>query len=181
MGDGKPDWDQLAVVGRVARPHGLRGHMIVNVATDFAQERFKLGAELFLQGTSGPESRTITAVRFQQDRPVISLGGIDDVEAAKALAGAELRVPVETLTPLPADVFYHHDLIGCEVETLTGDRIGEVSGVEGSAGGSRLVLQTPRGEVMIPLAHGICREIDTAAKRIVIDPPEGLLDLNRRA
>ena len=181
MGSVMPDWDQLAVVGRVARPHGLRGQMFVNVETDFPRERFKQGAELFMKGLSGLESRTVTAVRFQQDRPVISLGGIDDVEAAKALAGAELRVPVEALTPLPADVFYHHDLVGCGVETLTGDRIGEVSSVEGTAGGSCLLIQTPSGEVMIPLAHGICREIDTPAKRIVVDLPEGLLDLNRRA
>jgi 16S rRNA processing protein RimM len=176
-----PEWDQLAVVGRVARPHGLRGQMFVNAETDFPQDRFRAGAQLFMRGASGVESRTITAVRFQQDRPVISLDGIDDVDGAKALAGAELRVPVDTLAPLPAGAFYRHDLVGCQVETLSGDRIGEVSEVEGTAGGSRLLILTPRGEVLIPLADGICRVIDPGAKRIVIDPPDGLLDLNRRA
>lgn len=175
-----PEWERLAVVGRVARPHGLRGQMIVNVETDFPRERFRQGAEVFMRGTSGVETRTITAVRFQQDRPVISLDGVDDVDAAKRLAGAELRVPIETLSPLPEGVFYRHDLVGCQVETVSGERIGEVSEVEGTIGGSRLLILTARGEVMIPLVDGICRVIDPAAKRIVIDPPDGLLDLNRR-
>ena len=177
-----PDWDAMAVVGRVARPHGIRGQVIVNPETDFPGERFQPGAELFVNRAGGAEPITITSVRFQQQRPVIGLHGIDDMNAAATLAGAELRVPTDRLAVLPPDTFYRHDLIGCVVETRAGDVIGLVEDVEGTMGGSRLVVRAKGpAEVLVPLAAEICTAIDPAAKRIVIDPPAGLLELNERA
>jgi 16S rRNA processing protein RimM len=82
------------------------------------------------------------------------------------------------LTALPPDTYYRHDLVGCAVETTGGVRVGEVADVEGTVAGSRLVVTTPRGETLIPLAADICKTIDPAGKRIVVDPPEGLLELN---
>ena len=173
----------MAVVGEIARPHGIRGQVVVNLRTDFPHERFQPGGELFVQiagGTAPMVSMIIDTVRFQQGRPVIKFAGVDDRGAASALAGRELRVPLETLAALPAGTFYWHDLIGSRVETVSGELVGEVSAVEGGAGGSRLVIPTPRGEVQVPLAAEICRSIDVAEKRIVIAPPAGLLDLNIR-
>jgi len=171
-------WDEMAVVGRVARPHGIRGQVIVNVDTDFPELRFRPGAELFVQRDGTPSRLTVDTVRFQQGRPVLSVRGVDDMDAARALAGAELRIPREQLAPLPAGVFYRHDLVGCDVVTVVGTKVGTVVEVEGTLGGSRLVLDTPSGEVLIPLAVDICVEIAPVSRRIVIDPPEGLLDLN---
>jgi 16S rRNA processing protein RimM len=173
------DWDEMATVGRIARAHGLRGQVIVNLDTDFPDERFQPGAELFIERDRRVEPLTITTVRFQQGRPVIGLRGVEDMNAATALAGTELRVPREWLAALPAGTFYRHDLVGCEVETSDGQRLGIVSAVEGDSGGSRLVVDTPRGELLVPLATEICPTIDPAAKRIVIAPPEGLLELNQ--
>jgi 16S rRNA processing protein RimM len=173
-------WDEMAAVGRIARAHGIRGQVIVNLDTDFPEERFQPGAELFVQRDRHVEPLTITTVRFQQGRPVLGLRGVDDMNAAVALAGIELRVPREWLATLPAGTFYRHDLIGCEIETNDGRRIGVVSAVEGDSGGSRLVVDTPRGELLVPLAAEICPTIDPAARRIVIAPPEGLLELNER-
>ena len=171
----------MALVGRIARAHGLRGQVIVNADTDFPGERFRPGAELFVKkvGAAAEVLMTITTARFHRDRPVIGFRGIDEMNAATALSGAELRVPVETLTTLPVGTFYRHDLIGCEVETVAGARIGVVSDVEGTLAGSRLVVQMADGEALVPLAVEICKAIDPAAKRIVIDPPAGLLDVNR--
>jgi 16S rRNA processing protein RimM len=87
-------------------------------------------------------------------------------------------VPVDRLAPLPGGTFYRHDLIGCRVETSAGEPIGTVANVEGTLGGSRLVVAAPRGEVLIPLVSEICTMLDLTAKRIVIDPPDGLLDVN---
>jgi 16S rRNA processing protein RimM len=87
-------------------------------------------------------------------------------------------VPADRLTPLPADTFYRHDLIGCTVETAGGDRVGVVSGVEGTTGSSRLVVAGRRGEILIPLAAEICTTVDVATKRIVVQALDGLLDLN---
>ena len=169
----------MATVGRIARPHGLRGQVIVNLDTDFPEERFQPGAELFIERDRRVEPLTITTVRFQQGRPVIGLRGVDDVNGATALAGIELRVPREWLAPLPAGTFYRHDLVGCQVETSEGRSIGVVSAVEGDQGGSRLVVDTPHGELLVPLAAEICPTIDPAERRIVIAPPDGLLELNQ--
>jgi 16S rRNA processing protein RimM len=92
----------------------------------------------------------------------------------------ELRVPVGELEPLPDGMFYRHDLVGCRVETAGGQAVGDVVKVEGDLGASRLVVDGPGGEVLVPLAQAICVVIDIAARRIVVDPPEGLLELNRR-
>jgi 16S rRNA processing protein RimM len=75
-------------------------------------------------------------------------------------------------------LFYHHDLVGCDVETRSGQRVGRVTAVEGTTAGSRLVVGGARGEILIPLAAAICTTIDVAAKRIVVEPPDGLLELN---
>src|SRR5882672_11262285 len=103
---------------------------------------------------------------------VIGIEGVETMNDAEGLAGLELRVPLEELAPLPDGMFYHHELIGCQVETVDGEK------VEGTLEGSRLVVAGKRGEILIPMATAICRTIDVAGKRIVIEPPDGLLDLN---
>jgi 16S rRNA processing protein RimM len=175
------NWDEMAVVGRVARTHGIRGHFFVNPETDFPEERFRIGAELFV-GRSAADFRraTITAARLQQGWPVIALSGVDDMTAAAALAGAEFRVPVEALLTLAEGTYYRHDLIGCRVETADGQVVGEVAAVEGSGDESRLVLREQQGEILIPLVTTICITIDPPGRRIVIAPPDGLLEVNVR-
>lgn len=174
-----PEWDAMALVGRIARAHGIRGQVIVNADTDFPDERFRPGAVLFMKRAAGAvEQVTLTTVRFHRDRPVVGIDGVEDMNAANALAGAELRVPVESLTALPQGTFYRHDLIGCVVETESGMHVGAVTDVEGTLAGSRLVVGTERGEVLVPLATEICTTIDPARKRIVIRPPAGLLEVN---
>jgi 16S rRNA processing protein RimM len=168
----------MALVGRIARAHGNRGQVIVNLDTDFPDERFRPGAELFTMRGGAVETLTLTSVRFQNGRPVVGIAGVDTMDAAEGLAGLELRIPAERLAPLPAGTFYHHDLIGCRVETGSGTPVGIVEGVEGTLSGSRLVVAGSSGEILIPLVVGICTTIDVDAKRIVIDPPEGLLELN---
>jgi 16S rRNA processing protein RimM len=175
------NWDEMAVVGRVARAHGIRGQVVVNLDTDFPRERFQEGAAFFVKRSTGPgemETLVISTVRFQQDRPVIGFVGVDDMNTAIGLAGTELRVPVEQLAPLPPEMFYRHDLVGCVVDTIEGAHVGHVTAVEGPVSGSRLVVATPLGDVLVPMAAEICRSIDLAARRIVVAPPEGLLELN---
>jgi 16S rRNA processing protein RimM len=174
-------WEDMALVGRIARAHGIRGQVIVNPETDFPEDRFRPGANLFIQGSNGIEPITLTTVRFAQGRPVIGIAGIGDMTAAQTLAGLELRVPPEELAALPPGTFYRHDLVGCVVETLDGDRIGVVRAVEGSLGSSRLVVDGAGGEILVPLVDEICARIDPPGRLIVIRPPEGLLDLNRPA
>jgi len=174
-----PQWDEMITVGRVARTHGNRGQVIVNLETDFPHDRFRTGAVLYVVRGGTPAPLTVTAVRFHQGRPVIGLEGVDSMTAAEALAGVELRVPAEALHPLPDAVFYRHDLVGCDVRTVEGLAVGTVAAVEGPLERSRLVVRGPLGEVLIPLVAEICVRVAPADRLIEIRPPDGLLELNR--
>ena len=171
-------WEDMAVVGRVARAHGNRGQVIIDPATDFPDERFKPGSVVHVRKGDETAPLTIESVRFHRGRPIVALAGVDTMDAAEGLAGTELRVSVEALQPLPPRSFYHHDLIGCSVETPLGESVGPVIRVEGDAAGSRLVVGGEGGEILIPLVEGICIDVDIATRKIVVEPPEGLLDLN---
>jgi 16S rRNA processing protein RimM len=173
-------WDDMAVVGRIARAHGNRGEVILDVETDFPRERFRPGEELFIHRAGEIVALLITAARFHRERPVLAIEGVTTISAAEKFAGSELRIPADRLQPLPSGTFYRHDLVGCRVETRGGLLVGVVREVEGSVVASRLVVVGAAGEVLIPLASEICTAIDLEARRITIEPPEGLLDLNRR-
>jgi 16S rRNA processing protein RimM len=173
-------WEDMAVVGRIARAHGIRGQVIVNPETDFPEERFQPGAELFVERGGRVDALTVTTARFHRDRPVIGIAGIETMTDAETLAGLELRVPVDRLAALPPGTFYRHDLVGCRVETRDGAPVGVVSNVEGTMSGSRLVVDGEAGEVLIPLVGEICTLVDPESKRIVIDPPAGLIEANAR-
>ncbi len=173
-----PRWDDLVVVARVARAHGLRGEVILNPDTDFAEERFAPGRRFFV--LDGPRIGVLVSrsVFFHRIRPVVGFEGIDSIEQTDALVGRELRIDPAELTPLPDGVYYQHDLVGCRVETPDGVAIGTVRKVDGAGNASRLVVDGDAGELLIPLAVDICPTIDPDGRRIVVNPPDGLLDLN---
>ena len=172
------NWDAMVLVGRIARAQGHRGQVIVDPSTDFPEERYKPGSTVYVRRGGAIEPLTITAARMHQGRPVIAIEGVDTMNAAEELAGTELRVTVDALRPLPPGMFYEHDLIGCAVETSEGMPIGVVTKVESGAG-SRLVVQG-RGvdEILIPMTEAIVIGVHLAARRIVVQPPDGLLDVN---
>src|SRR5215218_5563661 len=103
----------MALVGRIGRAHGIRGQVIVNPETDFPDQRFRPGAQVFIERGGVVETLTLTAARFHRDRPVVAIAGVETMTDAEALAGQELRVPIDRLAALPPDTFYRHDLIGC--------------------------------------------------------------------
>jgi 16S rRNA processing protein RimM len=170
--------EELLLVGRIARSHGNKGQVIVNPETDFAEERFKAGATVLVGSAATP--RQIVSARFHQGRPVLGLDGIDTIDAADALAGEELKMPLSGMGTLPTGTYYRHDLIGCVVEDTDGRLIGEVANVEGPMEASRLVINAPHGEVLIPLVADICVDVDPAARRIRVAAPRGLIELNSR-
>ncbi len=179
MSSSETDFQSLVLVGRVARAHGNKGQVIVNPDTDFPEERFQPGRTVFVSGAAGaPKPLAIRSVRFHQGRPVLGFEGVATMDDAEALAGAELRVPESELVALPEGAFYRHHLIGCEVKTAEGRVVGTVKAVEGPTERSTLVVDTRRGEVLIPLASEICVSVEPERRTIVIAPPEGLIELN---
>ncbi|TDI25172.1 MAG: 16S rRNA processing protein RimM [Acidobacteria bacterium] len=172
------EWDAMVSVGRVARAHGNRGRVIVNPDSDFVEDRFRPGNVVYVRHGDRIDRLSIRDVRFHQHRPIVAFDEVVTMTEAEQLASAELRVPMETLERLPAGVFYHHELIGCRVETVEGAMVGTVSGVEGDGGVCRLVVEGGSAEILVPLVDAICVRIDLAAATITIEPPEGLLELN---
>jgi 16S rRNA processing protein RimM len=176
--------DDLVLVGRIAKPHGLRGDVAINPDTDFAEDRFAVGARLLLTRrdveVTGPiEDMTVAAVRFHNGRPIVRFRGLESIDAVEPLAGASLWIRAASRPPLPEGHYYHDALIGCDVETVAGERVGQVTRIDAFGSAPILVVHDGRSDVLIPLAETICIRIDPAVRRIVIDPPEGLLDVNR--
>jgi 16S rRNA processing protein RimM len=172
------DLDDLLLVGRVARAHGNRGQVIVNLETDFPEERFRVGRVLVVGDDAARTPRRIESVRFHQGRPIVALEGIGTMDEAEALAGAGLWIPSSAAAPLPDGMFYRHDLVGCEVRDASEGIIGLVTAVDGPLERSHLIVHGSRGEVLIPLVAEICVRVDPVARVIVVRPPEGLLEAN---
>jgi 16S rRNA processing protein RimM len=175
---GEVSWDDLVLVGRVARPHGIRGQVVVNPETDFVAERFRAGAQMWTRIQGHETALTIVDARVEGRRPIVTFDGCATVEAAEALAGAELRVPESELQSLPDGSYYLHQLAGCRVETVEGASVGTVRRVDGGAAAAMLVVDGSRGEVLIPFVHEMCVGIDVDARLIRVRLPEGLLELN---
>ena len=168
---------ELVIIARAVRTRGLKGEVVAELLTDFP-DRFEDLEELILVSPRG--ERTIKRLEdywFQNDRVVLKVAGYDDVDAAKQLVGFEIAVPEEDRVQLPADHYYDWELEGCTVN-VGDESIGTVNALMRTGGAEILVVIDNSGkERLIPLADSIVVEIDAAGKTIVIDPPEGLLDL----
>ena len=172
-------WQEMAVVGVVARTRGRHGEVVVNAETDFPEERFRAGGTLFVERAGEPVAVRIRDAWFHGGRPVVAFDSIETPGEAERLRGAELRVPEDALHPLPANTWYQHELVGCAVRTVSGEQVGTVDRIEGPAGATRLIVGHAGGEVDVPLVAEICVSIETGSGSVVIDPPDGLLEVNR--
>jgi len=184
-------------VARILRPHGLRGEVACEILTDFPQ-RFQLLHFAELSGVRGEPRRVgIRSCWLSQSRggqAIFHFEGSDSMNDAAKLVGLEVQIPLSERMPLPAGSYYITDLAGCEVrEALVRSPAGESGGAaigivsdiqipgEGVAGTPILVVDSPNGELLIPLAQDICVRVDTAARLIEVVLPEGLRDLNRNS
>lgn len=175
----EPAWEALVTVGTVSRAHGLTGQVVVAPHNRDASDRFRPGTALYTQRLGVMRVLIVAHATPFQARWLVAFDGVTDRDGAEQLQGADLRVPVESLPALPDGAFYHHALVGCEVHTTSGRRIGRVVRVEGDHGQSVLVVDADGHDVLIPLVEALCPVIDPEHGRIVVDPPEGLLELNR--
>ncbi|MEX2270891.1 MAG: ribosome maturation factor RimM [Vicinamibacterales bacterium] len=173
-----PGWEDMVLVGRIARPQGIRGEVIIDAETDFPEERFAEGGRVFIErdGTASPLA--IADFRMHAGRPVVRFETIESMNEAETLRGRELRVPESELGALPENVWYHHQLLGSRVRTKDGRDVGTVVGIQGPTDRSILVIDGPEGNALVPLVAEFCK-VDVAARVVEIDPPEGLLEVNR--
>ncbi len=133
--------------------------------------RFEAGARL--QHEDGREL-VVERTRAHRDRTLVKFAGIDDRSSAEGLRGT-LLVPSDEVRELAGDEFWPHEAVGCVATLVSGEEVGTVKDVVAGAAQDLLVLDTPRGERLVPLAKEIVQSVDTRQRLVVIDPPEGLL------
>jgi 16S rRNA processing protein RimM len=168
----------LVVIGEVTRPHGLRGEVRVTPYTD-RPERFEGLGECVLwdEASDARVVRRITRARRQGEVVVLALAECESVEAATALVGKLVALPRAQALPLPPGHVYPWQLAGCRVVTEDGWAVGELSRIEPSPAHDLWVVRGAGREHLIPAVAEIVVDVDVDARRVVIRPPEGLLDL----
>lgn len=172
-------------IARILRPRGRRGEVVVELLTDFP-ERFASLKRAFLENTeTEPQRVEIAETWWQQGRLILRFAGVDSISQAECLRGRLLLIQRRERVALGENRYYLWELIGCDVICRgSGIALGKVTDVQPTGGVELLRVQADRpgspeaAEWLIPFAQEICPEIDVGARRIVIDPPEGLLDLN---
>jgi 16S rRNA processing protein RimM len=178
---GAPPDDALVIVGRVRKPQGLHGEVLVESMTDAPDTVFASGARVHLGTTDGDPARDDLALTVERTRPfktgyLIRFAGVatrDDVEAWR---GRYLLASGSVL-PAPApDEVYLHELLGMQVSDEAAGRLGEITEVYELPQGVAVEVSGPRGSVIVPWRPEIVREVDVDARVVRIAAPPGLLD-----
>jgi len=175
------DRDRYVCIGRVSGAHGMHGEIKVVPRTD-APERYAGLSAVILDTPRGLRAFDVETQRGAGAPWVLKLKGLAGRDAAEALKGADVLVEPAAAQPLGDGEYLVEDLIGCAVVTLAGAAVGAVTRVLDA--GTQHVLQVQRtggghGDVLVPLAETIVKEVNLGQRIIRIDPPPGLLELNR--
>ncbi len=169
----------LLVVGRLGRPHGLRGELTVELRTDEPERRLAPGAELATEpAAAGP--LTVRSARWHGDRLLLAFDGVGDRTAAEGLRGVLLQAEVDPDTvPEDPEEYYDHQLVGLAVHDQDGTFLGTVGEVVHLPGQDLLAVRREDGrrEALVPFVAEIVREVDPATG-VVVAPPPGLLELD---
>jgi 16S rRNA processing protein RimM len=171
------------IVGRIGRPHGIRGEVVIGVRTDEPDLRFAVGATLDAaeraDEPAGGAQLTVAAARWHSGQLLVAFAGVTDRTAAAGLTGRWLTVDASQLPEIgDPDEFRDHELIGLSVRTCAGDPVGVVADVLHYGQDLLVVRRTDgqEGESLVPFVKAIVPEVDVQGGVVVIDPPPGLLD-----
>ena len=166
----------LITIGKVQKPHGVRGELKIALLTDHP-DRFTGLARVYLTSPRGEERQcTVTAVRYSGGSPLLLLAGYDSPEKARELNGWLVQIPEEEAVPLPEGRYYWFELIGMEVESEGGERLGRIVDIFSTGSNDVYVMQAGSREIYLPATKEIIRQVDRKAKRMVIHVLDGLLD-----
>lgn len=166
-------------VARIARTRGNKGEVLAELYTDYPA-RFDELEKVWLEMPSGIAVEAVLEDAWpHQGRMVLKLAGYDSISSAEALVGAWVEVDSSESIALPRGTYFDHELVGCRVCNLEGRTLGVVVEILRIRGNHQLVVEAGEGTFLVPASEGICRSISVERREIVIDPPDGLLDLNR--
>ena len=176
-----PQLDDWVVVARIVRPQGRHGEVLADLLTDFP-EKFAERRRLFLlAANTSPREVALESHWLHQGRVVLKLAGVESIDEAETLRGIEVAIPRAERAPLEDGAVYIADLVGCQlIDAKSGTPIGEVADVDReSTATPLLVIETAAsGQVLVPFAKAYRPSVDLAAKKISMELPDGLLDLN---
>ena len=170
----------LYTVGIIGKTHGLRGEVRVVSKTDFPHLRFAAGSRLLL--VNGADDEVLKELTVRGARPhkgvyIVSFAGVDQVEQGEQLRGLHLRIHEAQLAPLPEGEYFFHQLVGCDVFTDEGERLGVLTEVLTPGANDVYVVQTPAGkEVLLPVIRECILRVDPGRRRVDIHAIPGLLD-----
>ncbi|TET49254.1 MAG: 16S rRNA processing protein RimM [Anaerolineales bacterium] len=166
------------IVGRVLRPHGVKGELRVQILTAYP-ERLAQHSLFYLRraGARDPiEGRKVERQRRNKQALLLKLEGCDDRNAAEAMRGMLVQIPIEDAVPLDDGEHYLYQLVGLSVETEAGENLGEVVDVIETGANDVYVVRGPDGELLIPAVEDVVRELDVESGRLVVRLPPGLRD-----
>ncbi|MFH1134457.1 MAG: ribosome maturation factor RimM [Pseudomonadota bacterium] len=167
----------FVVLGRLARPHGVHGEIKVRLFVESLDAFGQLRKIYLRQGNREKRAVEVEEVRFHQDSILLKIRGVSSREQARELTGTEVLIERDLLPELSEDEYYWTDLIGLLVFDRAGKKLGPVVNMLATGADDLLVLEIDGREVFIPFRNEMVIEVDPAGGKIIVDPPQGLLDL----
>lgn len=167
-------------VGKVVKPHGVQGELVVEPLTDFVEKRFAPGNQLLVDGVPGTRTLTVENVRWHQERLLLDTRELNDCEEAESLRGAELAVDRQSVFDLPEEEFYGFELLGLEVYNQDGEPVGKISRIweAGEQYGFEIESEA-HGTIDFPARPELIVEINREEDRVTLDFPRGWQNLIR--
>ncbi len=169
---------ESVLVAEILRPRGNRGELLAVSQTDVPGRLESLRDAIARLSNGSEVSMAVEESWRHGELWVLKFAGIDSIGAAERFRGAELRIPMSQRGKLAEGEYFQSDLIGCTVVERTGGKpLGEVKGWQQFGGPPLIELRMDGRDVLIPFVPSICQEVDVLGRRIVVDLPEGLLEL----
>lgn len=165
---------RFIAIGRVIRPHGLRGELAIEVLTDFP-ERFDNIETIYLGGPRQADAWQVATTRWHRDRILLTLQGCEDRTTAEGLRGLLVQIPIEEAMSLPEDEYYTYELVGLDVVTVDREELGRLSEVIFTNANEVYVVVGPRGQILLPAIADVIDHVDLGTGQMVVRLVEGLV------
>jgi len=171
-----PAGGEWLIVGRVRKPHGVHGDVLVEIVTDFP-ERLQEGVEFGVGPEDGPTAfHKVYRIRYHKRSWLLSVEGLRDCDQVGEWRGQYLFLPEQALDELPEGYYYEHHLVGLNCRSPSGEVLGSIIGVDTETAQTRLLVRRGRREYLVPYVPEIVTSVDVEGGTVTIDPPAGLLD-----
>ncbi|MGE5218042.1 MAG: ribosome maturation factor RimM [Chloroflexota bacterium] len=168
--------EALVPLGEIVATHGLNGWLKIN-PFNLDTTALASGAEVILEKAGEHSAHRVQASQPHRNQLLVKLEDLDSIDAAASHIGATLCVRESALQALESGQYYHYQVIGFEVYELRGACVGTITATMSTPGGELYVIQGPEKEHLIPAVKEIIEKVDFSARRVIVDLPEGLLDL----